>query len=99
MKIRYLSYLVKKTAFNGKILNTESKHITISEYNKFTGEIFDAKIKEKDLFDKSDIPGFISNSDLNKKIAGLRIKAELKAEQDKITKPQAFHSSYFQVIW
>ena len=32
---------------------------------------------------------------MNKKIATLTSKAELKAEQDKIIRLQAFHSSYF----
>ena len=42
------------------------------------------------LVDKSDISGFIDNSDLEKKIALLATKAELKAVQDKIVKPQVF---------
>ena len=37
---------------------------------------------------------FIDNSDLNKKVETLAIKAELKAEQEKITKLEAFDSSY-----
>ena len=40
--------------------------------------------------DKSAIAGFISNADLDKKIAILASKAELKAEQGKVTKLQAF---------
>ena len=39
--------------------------------------------------------GFIINANLNLKLAALAIKAELKAEKDKITKLQAFHSSLF----
>ena len=53
------------------------------------------KIKEKQLVDKSDITGFINNSDLNKKVATLATNAELKKEQDKITKLKGFDSSYF----
>ena len=41
------------------------KHFTTSDYNKFTVEILNAKIKEKGLVDKSDISGFIDNSDLD----------------------------------
>ena len=44
--------------------------------------MFNAEIKEKRLVNKSDIFGFMDNSELDKKIARL----ELKAEQDKIVK-------------
>ena len=58
-----------------------------SDYNEFTGEILNAKIKEKGLVDKSNFLVFIGNSGLNMKIATqLAIKAELKSEQDKIKK-------------
>ena len=53
-------------------------------------------IKQKGLVNKSDIAGFIDNSDLNKKVATLATKTELKAEQDKLTNLQAFDSSYFR---
>ena len=46
-------------------------------YDKFTGEIFDARVKEEILVDKPNISGFRNNSDLNKKIATLATKAEL----------------------
>ena len=52
-------------------------------------------IKEKKS-DKSDIAGFINNSDLNKRVATLTTREELKAEQDKIVKSQAIDSSYFR---
>ena len=38
------------------------------------------KIKEKDLIDKFAITGFISNTDLNKKVAILATKPELKVK-------------------
>ena len=60
------------------------------------GEILNTNIKEKELVNKSDISGFIDNSNLDKKIAALTTKAELKAEKDKIVKLQAFDSSYFR---
>ena len=59
-------------------------------------EILNTNIKEKELLNKSDISGFIDNSNLDKKIAALTTKAELKAEKDKIVKLQAFDSSYFR---
>ena len=91
-----VSGLVKKLDFNTKILDNEKKSFTTSDYNKFTKEILDAKIKEKGLVDKSDISNFIKNSDLNTKPAALATQAKLKAEQDKIVKLQAFGSSYLQ---
>ena len=53
----------------------------------------DTKIK-MGLVDKLDISRFIDNSNSNKKIATLATKSELNSEQDKITKSQAFDSSY-----
>ena len=58
----------------------------MADQNKFTSQTLDAKIKQKQLVDKSAIAGFINNADLNKKVATLATKAELKAEQDKIIK-------------
>ena len=58
--------------------------------------MLNTNIKEKELLNKSDISGFIDNSNLDKKIAALTTKAELKAEKDKIVKLQAFDSSYFR---
>ena len=48
------------------------------------------------LDDKSDISGFIDNSYVDKKIATLAAKAELKSGQDKILKLTAFDSSCFR---
>ena len=47
-----------------KISNIEIKYFTRYDYNKFTGEILNAKIKEKQLVNKSDIFGFKDDSDL-----------------------------------
>ena len=58
----------------------------MSDYNKFN---------EKELVDKSAIVRIINNTDLNKKVATLATKVEQKAQQDKITKLQAFDSGYF----
>ena len=46
--------------------------------------------------DESPLTEFINNADIDKKIATLATKAELKAAQDKITKLQVFDSSYFR---
>ena len=54
------------------------------------------RYKKKELVDKSDISGFIDNSNLDKKIATPAEKTELKSNQNKITKSEAFDSSYFR---
>ena len=94
-KILDLSGLVKKTYYVGKISEIEGKYMTTSDYNKFTNDLLDAKIKQKELVNKSDISNLVKNSDLNTNIAPLTTKAELKKEQDKIVKHQVFDSSYF----
>ena len=60
-----------------------------------TGQILDAKIKEKGLSHNSIITNFTKRSDLNTKLAALATKADLKPEQDKLVKLQAFDSNYF----
>ena len=47
------------------------------------------------MFNKSAFTGFINKVDLVKKVAIFTTKVELNIEQDKITKLQAFDSSYF----
>ena len=76
----WLSGLVKKTDYDAKISKFEGKYFTSSDYNKFASDILDAKIKQKELANKSDISNLVKNSDL------LATKAELKAKQDKIVK-------------
>ena len=49
-------------------------------------EIIDNKMKGKELDKRSDFSGFIENTNLDKKIATLAPKVELKAEQDKKVK-------------
>ena len=71
-------------------------YFTSFDYNKFTNNILDAKIKEN-LVNETNTSGFINNSDLDKKIATINEKAELKVEPDKIVKLQSFDSSYLRV--
>ena len=89
--------LFKKTDYNSKVSDIEDKYFTASDYNKFTKEILDTKLLKKSrLVDKYDICNLVKISDLNTKLARLATKAELKAEQDKIVKLQAFDSHYFR---
>ena len=77
-------------------MDTEPKYFITADYNNCTTQTLDAKIKQKELVDKFSIDGFIKNAVLNKKVAILATNAELKAEQDKIAKLQAFDSSYIR---
>ena len=79
-KIPDLSTLVKKTDYKAKI---EGKYFTTFVYKKVSSEILNAKMKPN-----SDIYNLVKNFDLN-------TKAEVKSEQDKIVKLQAFNPSYF----
>ena len=71
------------------------KYFTTSDYNKFTSDILDAKIKQKELINKSHISNLVRNSDFNTKLATLATKTELKAEQYKIVKLESFDPSNF----
>ena len=48
--------------------NIESKYFTTSDYKKHTDELLNAKIKEKDIVNRSDISGFKDNFDFDKKL-------------------------------
>ena len=94
-KIPNVTYLVKKSDYDAKILDIEKKYFTTADYNKFTSETLDAKRKKKELVNKFDISNLVKNSDLNTKLATLATKAGLKAEQDKTVKLQTHELSYF----
>ena len=71
-----------------KLTVTETKYFTNSDYNKSPGEIFNAKIKEKGLVDKSNISGFIDTFDLEN--CNTSNKAEWRPKQDNKVKIQGF---------
>ena len=81
--------------YDAKMSEIERKYFTNSSYNKFASDILHAKIKQKELVNKSNICNLVKNSDLNTTLATLPTKEELKVEQDKIAKLQAFDSSHF----
>ena len=81
-KIPNVSDLVKKADYDAKISDIGSKYFTTADFNKFTSQTLDAKIKQKKLADKSPTT--------------LAAKAELKAKQDEIIKLQAFDSIHFR---
>ena len=84
-KVSNVINLVIKTDYDAKMSDIENKCFTKSDYNKFMQNILDVKVKEKELMDKSALPGYINNADLNKKVSTLAMKVDLKSEQDKIT--------------
>ena len=63
------SDLVKKRDYDAKISDIERKYFTTPDYNKFTSDIIDTKIKQKELIDKFDISNLVKDSDLNTNLA------------------------------
>ena len=80
----------KKQTMMQKISYIESKYFTVSGYNKFMSNMINNKITDNQLVKKFDITGFIDNTNIDKKIGTITAKGELKAEQGKTVKLQAF---------
>ena len=80
-----VSNLVKKTDYNTKISEIESKYITTADYNKFTKHILDTSINSKNLITKT---GFDTRlQDISKRITSnkpkhLLVENELKKLQE-----------------
>ena len=64
----------------------KNKYFTISDYNKFTKNILDAKITVKKLVNESGLNGKIKTLATKEDIKKSATKAKLKAEQDKVVK-------------
>ena len=62
-KIPGVSGLVRKTDYDAKIKDIEGTYFSTVDYNRFASEIFDAKIKQKELDYKSDVSNLEKNSD------------------------------------
>ena len=58
-KIPDASGLVKKTDYDAKTTEIEGKYFTTSDYNNFTSDILDAKIKQKELVNISNISNLV----------------------------------------
>ena len=65
---------------NAKISDIETKCFTTSNYNKFTNETLDSKIKIKRSVDKCSISNIVKKSKLNIKLQTLAKTAELKGQ-------------------
>ena len=86
MQHNLLFYLLK---------DIKNKYFTISDYNKFTKNILDAKITVKKLVNESGLNGKIKTLATKKDIKKSATKAKLKAEQDKVVKLQTYDLSLF----
>ena len=82
MKLTYpdISGLVKKRDYKAKVLDIEEKYFTSSDYNKFTTETLDTKLKQANL---------AANSDLN------TASQVANKNKEKTEKVQTFNLSYF----
>ena len=68
--------MVKKTDYNTRINEIEKKttdhnhdkYITTPEFNKFTTEIFDSRLKQANLTSQSDIANFVNKTDFDNKL-------------------------------
>ena len=70
----------KKTDYDAEILYIKSKYFSTADYNKFTSEKPDLKIKKKKkIVSRFDIAGLINNTDLDKEVATLATKAKFKS--------------------
>ena len=98
-KIAHVSSLVKKTDYNTKISGTEKKvsdhnhdkYITTPEFNKFTAEVFDAKLARANLIAKTDFDTKLIS--LNSKINSNKTKHVLF--ENELKKLQTFDSIHF----
>ena len=70
-------------------------YITLIDYNKFTKDILDAKIKKEKLFNKSALNKKVKTLATKQEIKAFATKAELKPKQNKIVKLETFDLSYF----
>ena len=78
-KIPNVSNLVKKAEYNAKISEIEKKindhnhdkYITTPEFNKFSAEIFAARLKQANLASKSDIANLVNKTDFDNKLKNL----------------------------
>ena len=75
----------KKADYNAKLSETK-KNILLLLNNKFTNNILDAKITEKKLANESGSDDNMKTAATKGEVNTLVIKAELKADQDKIVK-------------
>ena len=75
-----MSNLVKKAGYNTKISEIEkkntdhdhsNKHITTQEFDKFTAQIFAARLTQANLASKSDIAALVKKKDFDDKLKNL----------------------------
>ena len=81
----------RKTHYDSKILDIESKYFTAADCNKFASQILDAQIKQKRKDQQINLLSLDSSTMLIqiKEVATLARNAEFKAGEDEIIKLQA----------
>ena len=67
-EIPNVSGVVQKSDYDAKITDIKGENFTTSDYDTFTGDILNAKIKQKELGNKSVISNLIKYSDLSTKL-------------------------------
>ena len=73
--------LVKKKDYDAKALHINSRYFTIADYNKFTSQTLDPKIKQKGLVDRFAIAGFTNKTDLDLKSSNIGNKSWIKSKE------------------
>ena len=87
-KILSVSGLIKKTDYDAKIKDIEGKYFFTADYNKFTSDIFDVKIKQKELVNKTDIDKKLIN--INRRVTSNKTKhVEADKKLNHLTKKTA----------
>ena len=57
----FVQYCIQEKDYNAKISDIEATHFTTFCYIKFTSEVLETKIKEKELIGKSHISNLVEN--------------------------------------
>ena len=98
-KIPDVSDLVNKTDYNTKVTEIEykfnnhnhDKYIDTQEFNKLTGDVFNARLAQANLITKTEFDSKLSN--LNRKITASKLKYLLV--ENELNKLKTFDLSYF----
>ena len=98
-KIPDVSDLVNKTDYNTKVTEIEykfnnhnhDKYIDTQEFNKLTGDVFNARLAQANLITKTEFDSKLSN--LNRKITANKLKYLLV--ENELNKLKTFDLSYF----
>ena len=72
--VKKIDYNTKNNEIEKKIIDyNHDKFITTPEFNRFTKEIFDLKLKRANLASKSDIDNFVNKTDFDTNLKGITL--------------------------